>query len=377
MDFDIAVIGAGLIGSAAAFALAEHGQHCALIGPEEPLTRAIHTGPYGSHHDAGRITRALSADPYWAKAAQASIARYREIEQRSGHRFFTPCGAAMVGPQTGPGADFTQAVETTAKARGLPHQRLTGAALQQALPDYAFPEGSIGLFEPTEAGMIDPRMMLCALERLTVQAGGARLTHPAQHLRPIPGGIEIHCPHRPPITAERVIVATGAYGTETLLPQQAPLRRLGRTVLMIDVTGPLAGQLAAMPAVIWQPPSDGVEYYILPPARYRDGRLRVKIGGDPHDRVLHSLDEINAWFRGPGDAATAAHLFEVIRGLVPALAGCARTQLRHAACVTSFTPDGQPLITRAGAVTLALGGCGAAAKSAIELGRRAAELACA
>ena len=58
--FDIAVVGRGLMGTAAARYLAQMGHRMALIGPSEPQNRATHDGPFGSHHDAGRITRGLA-----------------------------------------------------------------------------------------------------------------------------------------------------------------------------------------------------------------------------------------------------------------------------------------------------------------------------
>ena len=64
--FDIAVVGRGLMGTAAARYLAQMGHRVALIGPSEPQNRATHDGPFGSHHDAGRITRGLAEKADWA-----------------------------------------------------------------------------------------------------------------------------------------------------------------------------------------------------------------------------------------------------------------------------------------------------------------------
>jgi len=55
----IAVIGRGLIGSAAARHLAKAGHAVTLIGPDEPADRKAHRGVFASHYDEGRITRAL------------------------------------------------------------------------------------------------------------------------------------------------------------------------------------------------------------------------------------------------------------------------------------------------------------------------------
>ena len=52
--FEIAVIGRGLIGSAAARHLAEAGHRVVLIGPDEPVDRRTSPGPFCSHPDEGR-----------------------------------------------------------------------------------------------------------------------------------------------------------------------------------------------------------------------------------------------------------------------------------------------------------------------------------
>ena len=38
----------------------------------------------GAYYDEGRITRVLDPDLTWARLAQRSIGRYRQIEQQSG-----------------------------------------------------------------------------------------------------------------------------------------------------------------------------------------------------------------------------------------------------------------------------------------------------
>ena len=81
----LAVIGRGLIGSAAARHLSKMGHDVALIGPDEPTTDyAKHSGVFGSHYDEGRITRTFDPHPFWRQANSASISRYGEISAAAG-----------------------------------------------------------------------------------------------------------------------------------------------------------------------------------------------------------------------------------------------------------------------------------------------------
>ena len=87
--FDLAIIGAGMIGSAAA-RHAARAHRVALIGPVEGASDAV----MGAHYDEGRITRKTDPDPVWARLAARSIDRYAEIaaEAGPGHDFFREVG---------------------------------------------------------------------------------------------------------------------------------------------------------------------------------------------------------------------------------------------------------------------------------------------
>ena len=94
---DFLVVGRGLMGSACARWLAEAGHGVLLVGPDEPEDRRGCEGPFASHHDAARITRQVAHDQVWSALSSASIARYRDLEARTGVAFFHEVGAMMAG----------------------------------------------------------------------------------------------------------------------------------------------------------------------------------------------------------------------------------------------------------------------------------------
>ena len=99
-QFQYAVVGRGLTGSAAARHLAEQMPGVVLIGPDEHADWQSHGGVFASHYDEGRITRTIDPDENWARFANRSIARYRDIEARSGVAFFGERGCLISGLTT-------------------------------------------------------------------------------------------------------------------------------------------------------------------------------------------------------------------------------------------------------------------------------------
>ncbi|MEO6908246.1 MAG: FAD-dependent oxidoreductase, partial [Abditibacteriaceae bacterium] len=78
--YDVAVIGAGMFGSAAVKYLAAAGLRTLIIGEGEPQDWQTDDAVFGSHYDEARITRIVDPDPYWAELAAQSIEQYPVIE---------------------------------------------------------------------------------------------------------------------------------------------------------------------------------------------------------------------------------------------------------------------------------------------------------
>ncbi|MDX1524262.1 MAG: FAD-dependent oxidoreductase, partial [Anaerolineae bacterium] len=110
-----AVIGKGMIGSAAGRYLSQASDQVVLIGPDEPAGDwRSHDGVFASHYDQGRITRALDSTIEWAVWAQRSIATYADLEAASGIRFYYPCGSVQVGLADAPPDGYIARTERVA-----------------------------------------------------------------------------------------------------------------------------------------------------------------------------------------------------------------------------------------------------------------------
>lgn len=363
----IAVIGAGMIGAAAARHLAQGGHAVVLIGPPEPQDKAAHPGVFGSHYDEGRITRALDPWPFWSRASRASIARYSQIEADSGLRFFHQTGTVMAGAEDSP---YIRRLCDVQQQQGLACDALRGPELAARFPFFRFDPGTLALHETEGAGHINPRMLVRAQMRLAEKAGARLLPDIVSGIDETPAGLRIRT-DRGEVQANQALVAAGGFAN-MVLPEPLPLTVFARTVVLLELDAAETARLAAMPSLIWLEP-DGNDPYLLPPIRYPDGRVYLKMGGDTVDVVLRDTQDIKDWFRGGGNPAVGRMLAGQVSARMPGL----RIASAHVQpCITTFTPRNVPALERLGArLSVAVGGCGRGAKCSDELGRLGAELA--
>ena len=358
---EVAVVGRGLVGSAAARHLAESGVSVVLIGPGEPPDRRRSRGPFASHHDQGRITRIADDDALWARMAAESIARYRDVEKRSGIRFHHPSGLVLVPDD--PETWVERSIEHGGRAQVFDSawlRRTTGIA---ADPD------AIVIHEPAPSGAIDPLALVAAQTELVGRAGGRVVDAAATAVDGEAGRWRVEGSFGTVIAA-RLLLATGAFGSG-LLPRPLDLARRPRTVFMAELVD---WDRDPLPALIHDGPFDSAlaGIYWTPPVAYPDGRHYLKIGGDMLPRVEMTEPELTPWFHGDGDPNEIAALADVLAGLLPD-ATIGETWSKP--CATVNTPSGYPYVGWvAEGMAVAIGGNGAAAKSSDEIGRLAASL---
>ncbi len=353
----VAVVGRGLIGSAAARHLAEAGHIVTLIGPDEPAVRTEWTGPFSSHPDEGRITRMVGRSSTWSALAARSIGRYADIEARSGIKVHFPRALATALPEVdewqGNGAAFGSDArpvnadwlrETTGIHTGVSHPII---------------------WEGPPAGHINPRHMVAAQCRLAEMAGANVHKDVVNSLADLPDGLDA------------VLLATGAWGSELLGPK-LDVHRIPRTVVLAEMVDD--GRIPSF--ILRDPPDDRLNgIYWVPPVVYPDGRLCLKIGGEMREADVVDQTDLTAWFHADGGADEAEALQNCVRGLLPDVEV---TSWAQTPCVYTGTPSGDPYIgwvdeqsvPSAGGprVAVAIGGNGSAAKSSDEIGRLAAEL---
>jgi sarcosine oxidase len=374
-QYDYLVVGKGLMGAAAARHLSAHSPNTALIGPDEPPDRPSHGGVFGSHYDEGRITRILDPDRIWALLAQRSIARYRDIERRSGIPYYDEVGHFAVGPRPEGSEDYIARLHAVAKDLGVVYETYEEAALRARFPYLAFEAGAVGLYQPHTAGHVSPRAQVRAQTAVAAQQGATIVRETVHTVRQVNGGAEVSTEEGNTYHGAKVLVATGGFSnTKQLLPRPLDMTVYARTVVLAELDQAQVEHLQGMPSIVYRPHAEAERCYLLPPIRYPDGKSYVKIGGgSPLDRALRTLADLVAWFRSPGDAEVARQLADILLKIIPQLRP---VSLHSESCVTSFTRTGYPYadMLPGGRVGVLTGGNGSAAKSADEIGRMGAEM---
>lgn len=372
--FDFIIVGKGMMGAAAARHLASSGARIALIGPDEPQDWGNHQGVFSSHYDNGRITRTIDPDPVWALLARRSIERYGRIEADSGIGFYSEAGCLITGPAPGGSDNYLEQVIAARDRLGVDAPFFEAGDIPVHFPWFRFPEGYCGVFEPRDAGYINPRKLVEAQVALAEKAGVTVVRSEVSAVARVGGIVNVRTIDAKVFSAGRVLVAAGGFSiARQLLPQPLDLTVKARTVLFAEVAEADLDRFSGMPSLIEAAPEQDQSYYLLPPIRYPDGKFYIKIGGDPSDINIGSEPDVRAWFRGDANKAAADHMQGLLARAMPSLLP---VSLTWKPCVTTFTRHGYPYIGFAdsGRIAVLTGGNGAAAKSSDEIGRLGALL---
>jgi sarcosine oxidase len=297
------VLGAGAMGSAAAYHLARRGEPVLLI----EQFRLGHDR--GSSHGAARITRHSYADERYARLMPEAFRAWRELEADAGRPLYIRTGGVSFGP---PGVDYVARVAACLEAIGVPHRRMSGRALREALPAFEVPDDYDAVFEP-DAGLISAAQAVAVEVELARRHGGERTTVldecPVLRLdldaeRPT----LLTARHR--ITADRLIVTAGPWAGRLLPALGARLNPTRQQVCYFAPADRAPFVIGRFPVFIYMGEGDHAAFYGMPD--YLGGGVKVARHGGP-------ACDPDAVDRGV-DAEAVRVVREFLRGHIPSLA---------------------------------------------------------
>ena len=196
---DAVIIGAGLAGCAAAWALAGRGRSVIVLEAFQPGHRR------GSSHGSARIFRRAYPDPLYVRLTGRAGRLWRQLEDESGEELVHVTGGLDYGA-----TDDPEDMHRILTAQGVPAELLPPAAAAERWPGFAFDpaEGPV-LYHP-EAGVIDAERAMAAMRRMATAKGAVfHYETPAVRVEPGGPGAVVHTADRS-FAAPVAVVAAGA-----------------------------------------------------------------------------------------------------------------------------------------------------------------------
>jgi sarcosine oxidase len=292
---EVAVVGGGVVGAAAAWAVARAGRSVVLL----EQFRLGHKR--GSSHGSARIFRLSYPEVRYVEMAKQALGLWRQLESETGRRLLTTTG----GLDTGPSIDL----HASALAQcGVSFEILDSSTARRRFPRLRMPEGP-ALYQP-DAGVLGADLAVRTLIESAVDHGAEvseEVKVEALELRD--PGVHLIMPEGA-IVAETAVVAAGAWSKSLLAGAgiDLPVKATRETVAYFR----LADELSFPTLVDWVEPS----FYSLPAPG-----LGIKAGlhraGPPTDPdvpagvapdAVHRLTEIVT--RRYPDADPSPHLSE-------------------------------------------------------------------
>ena len=320
-DFDIAIIGLGVMGSACARELSRRGARVIAFDQLTPP----HT--MGSSHGHTRIIReAYYEHPLYVPLVRRAYELWHDLERESGATLFHQTGGLMVGPEKGP---LFQGALDSARTHGVDHEILDARQLSDRFPAYLARSDWVAILE-RRAGMLFPERCIESL-LASAQQNGATLrfkTKAGGWRREAGGRIQVSLENET-ITAKQLIVSAGSWlpGLSDSVGIQLPLeieRQLSHW-FQPEESDPPRFQPANCPIALWEMP-DGDVFATFP----NEGH-GVKCGMH-HAGATTSPESVSRTVT-QGENAVARELLETV---MPGAGG----KLREArVCLYTNTPD--------------------------------------
>lgn len=349
---DVVVVGGGVMGSAAVWALAGRGRDVVLLeqfGPGHVK---------GASHGASRIYRTAYAQPEYLDLAQEALGLWRALEHESGADVLTLTGGVSHGGRRRD--DIAAAFE----ARGVPHAWLSPDEAAERWPGLWF-EGVV-LHEPSTAGRLHADRAVAAFQQVA-RARGAVVRHetPVRAINPVPDGVRVSTDDGE-LLADRVVLAAGAW-VNRFLARSLPVVVTQEQPAHFELRAGAPAE-ADWPTFTHAPTADGSglrrpadAYGMATPGEgIKVGFHGVGVVTDPDRRTFEAE---------PGRLAA---LQEYVAHWVP---GVDPDDLEPISCTYTTTPDEDFVLDRAGRVVVAAGFSGHGFKFAPAIGRVLADLA--
>ncbi|GIT12593.1 MAG: sarcosine oxidase [Chloroflexota bacterium] len=342
--FSYAIIGAGLIGSAAAKYIATNNNNVILIGPKEPENKFNHNGIFASHYDEGRITRISDNDTTWAYLAKKSIQNYNSIFNLSNIDFYKEVGQVSAGPKSSDVNSYINSIIESSKTITYDYFHLNKEKMSSRYSNLKFPDNSEFILQTNNAGHISPRRLVKAQIKIFTTLKGTYLPSVVNNIEKTDSSnFIIQTQDKHEIEAHKILVCGGGFTNFTnILPFDLPIEIRGRTIVMGKINKMKLSDYESYPSIIHKPDIPGRHYtYILPAIKYPDDKYYIKIGGSNYYTSINSYNESIDWFKSNGNDEEIDAITNELNTIYPKNIF---ERYRTSTCITTWTKSGYPII---------------------------------
>lgn len=217
----VAVIGAGMAGSAAAMHLARAGARVTLFD------QYAFGHDRGSSHGATRLFRiAYFEHPDYVPILQRAFAMWKALEKEAGETLFHQTGVLEAGA---PDGEFMKGLAKAVADHNLPVPQLSAAEMARDHPQLTLPPHFIAYFE-REAGFVMAGKTVEYQIRFAKEAGAAlRAQTPVLGWSPAADGVAVETAAGTE-TFDRAVIAAGAWANDLLNLPKADVKPWPRTL---------------------------------------------------------------------------------------------------------------------------------------------------
>jgi sarcosine oxidase len=325
-NVDVLILGAGVMGCAAAYQLARDGARVLLLDQFEI------GHDRGSSHGPSRIIRLAYDSLDYVALARESYALWRELEVQSGERLLTQVGGLDIGT---PDALALDEIRATYQAAGVPFEALDHSTLARRFPQFNLPEGTVGLYQ-ADYGLLAAGRCVATLAAQARRHGAMiREREGARQIRATAGGVEVRT-GAGAYAAERLILCAGSWMRPLLrqLDLDLPLTVLKEQLAFFRARHSEAFMPGRLPLVIHRFPKTTSLGSVFPIFDHHGVKLMI-------DRVGPPVEPDDP------DRSIDARLLERLRayatGLLPGLTG---EIIEAVSCRYTMTPDEHFVIDR-------------------------------
>ena len=326
--YDVAVVGAGPMGSAAARHLTSEIRSVALIGPNDALDFTTHDGVWSGWADESRAWARIDVPLLSGIISVRAGRRFAALEEQTGISFTTPnpqltlaAVSSLSQPARSDGLDDVRQdyynptlLMQRAKDLGVQAEYLDSTALAERIPGLRLHAEHYGVLQP-DSLIINPRRLVAAQRTAACAAGAVHIADEVVSVHRRSGVFDLRTAGGTVVRSAQVILAAGVYNNLAgLSPRPLDMMILGFTIGLTEV----AAQTSLFPTMLCMIESASHPYggIIAPPMQYPDGRWRIKSSG-PCMVALNDLDDTNRWVRSGGDPAEADLIRGVLEELLP------------------------------------------------------------